>query len=242
MRVVILLDSISLLDTAPDLVILDTIEAVEAALATHGHEAIRLPVSADGRWVTSLYRTEPDLVFNLCEGINGRAELEPAVISTLEWLEIPYTGSSSWTTAICLRKNATNALLSATGLPVPSWEMARPGASLPTVGFPAICKPAAEDASLGVEQRSVVHTVDALRMRLAEMYEEWEEVIVQRFVTGREVNVGIIHDKILPIAEIDFSAMPLEYARIVSYRSKWQSGSSEDLGSVPRCPAELPNE
>jgi D-alanine-D-alanine ligase len=74
------------------------------------------------------------------------------------------------------------------------------------------------------------------------MHEEWDDVIVQRFVAGREVNVGILGDQVLPIAEIDFSAMPDEYWRIVSYRSKWQTGSDEDLGSVPHCPADLPAE
>ena len=74
------------------------------------------------------------------------------------------------------------------------------------------------------------------------MHEEWDEVIVQRFIAGREVNVGILGDQVLPIAEIDFSSMPDEYWRIVSYRSKWQTGSDEDLGSVPRCPADLPPE
>jgi D-alanine-D-alanine ligase len=54
------------------------------------------------------------------------------------------------------------------------------------------------------------------------------------------VNVGIVGDQILPIAEIDFSAMPDRYWRIVSYRSKWETGSDEDIGSVPRCPADLP--
>jgi hypothetical protein len=72
------------------------------------------------------------------------------------------------------------------------------------------------------------------------MHEEWDDIIVQRFVAGREVNVGILGNQVLPIAEIDFSAMPDEYWRIVSYRSKWQTGSNEDLGSVPHCPADLP--
>ena len=72
------------------------------------------------------------------------------------------------------------------------------------------------------------------------MHQEWDEVLVQRFITGREVNVGILGSHVLPIAEIDFSAMPDEYWRIVSYRSKWQTGSDEDLGSVPHCPADLP--
>ena len=242
MKVLVIFDGISALGKSPDLAILETVEAVEAALAAGGHEASRLPVNPDGRWIERVRRHKPDLVFNLCEGLDGLGAFEPPVIGVLELLGIPYTGASSWTTAICLRKHVVNALLDGAGLPVPRCGVARAGEKLPTVGFPAICKPAAEDASLGVEQRSVVRTVKALQERVRDMHERWKEVLVQRFVDGREVNVGIVGDQVLPVAEIDFGSMPRGMWRIVSYRSKWEEGSDEDLGAAPRCPADLPDE
>jgi D-alanine-D-alanine ligase len=72
------------------------------------------------------------------------------------------------------------------------------------------------------------------------MLDRWDEVLVQRYVEGREVNVGVVGDAVLPIAEIDFGRMPKGMWRIVTYRSKWEDGSDEDLGSAPRCPARLP--
>ena len=242
MKVVVLFDGISALGKTPDLLILETVEAVEAALVADGHEPTRIPVNPDGRWIERVRRAKPDLAFNLCEGIDGVAALESSVISSLELLGIPYTGSGSWTTSICLRKHVVNTLLEAARLPVPRFGVARAGEPLPSVGYPAICKPAAEDASLGVEQKSVVKSARALHARVSEMHAEWEDILVQRFVAGREVNVGIVADQVLPIAEIDFSGMPDQYWRIVSYRSKWETGSDEDLGSVPRCPADLPAE
>jgi len=240
MKVVVLFDGISALGKSPDLLILETVEAVEAALVADGHEPTRVPVNPDGRWIERVRRAKPDLAFNLCEGIDGVAVLESSVISSLELLGVPYTGSSSWTTSICLRKHVVNTMLDAARLPVPRFGVARVGEPLPAVGYPAICKPAAEDASLGVEQKSVVKSPRALQARVSEMHQEWEDILVQRFVAGREVNVGIVGDQVLPIAEIDFSGMPDEYWRIVSYRSKWETGSDEDLGSVPHCPANLP--
>ena len=59
----------------------------------------------------------------------------------------------------------------------------------------------------------MVKSIRALHARVTAMHEEWDDVIVQRFITGREVNVGILGDQVLPIAEIDFSAMPDEYWR-----------------------------
>jgi D-alanine-D-alanine ligase len=239
MKIAVLFDGPSALAKSADLLILDTVEAVERSLVAEGNEVVRVPVHPDGRWIERIRRGKFDLAFNLCEGIDGVADLEPAVVSVLELFGLPYTGSASWTTALCLRKPIANALLERAGLPVPRWHAVRRDSELPSVGFPAICKPAAEDASIGVEQRSVVRTTRALSARVGAMLERWEEILVQRFIDGREVNVGILGDTALPIAEIDFGDMPRGMWRIVSYRSKWEQGSDEDLGGVPRCPADL---
>ena len=239
MKIAMLFDGASALGATPDILILGTVEAIEEALAAEGNQVVRVPVHTDGRWIERLRRGKFDLVFNLCEGVDGVAALEPAVISVLELLELPYTGSSSWTTAICLRKHVVNAMLDRAGLPVPRWGVVPRGGTCPTVGFPAICKPAAEDASIGVEQRSVVRTVRALAARLGAMHERWDEVIVQRYIDGREVNVGILGDEALPVSEVRFDDMPKGMWRIVSYRSKWHPGSDEDRGATPHCPAEL---
>ncbi|MEX2325173.1 MAG: hypothetical protein WD553_00150, partial [Gemmatimonadaceae bacterium] len=76
----------------------------------------------------------------------------------------------------------------------------------------------------------------------AAMHQIWDEVLIQRFISGREINVGIVGDRVLPISEIDFGAMPRGRWKIVSYSSKWETGSAEDLGAAPRCPADLPEE
>ena len=239
MKIAILFDGASALGKTPDLLILETLEGVERVLATEGNQVVRVPVHTDGRWVERMRRAKADLVFNLCEGIDGVAALEPAAISALELFGVPFTGSSSWTTALCLRKHVVNACLDRAGLPIPRFGVVQRGGRMPTVGFPAICKPAAEDASLGVEQRSVVRTVKALAERVEAMHECWDEILVQRYVEGREVNVGVLGGEALPVAEISFADMPKGMWRIVSYRSKWETGSDEDSGAQPQCPAPL---
>jgi D-alanine-D-alanine ligase len=226
--------------TSPDQLIMGTVDAVAAELASEGNEIVRIPASPDARWIDKLRRARVDLVFNLCESIDGVAALEPPVISVLELLDIPHSGSSSWTTSLCLRKHVVNEALQGAGLPIPKFAVVRRGGAIPSVGFPAICKPAAEDASIGVEQGSVVRTTRQLTERVSAMLERWDEVLVQRYIEGREVNVGILGDAVLPIAEIDFGRMPKGMWRIVTYKSKWETGSDEDIGSAPRCPARLP--
>jgi D-alanine-D-alanine ligase len=239
-NVAILFDGASAYATEPDQLILGTVEAIEAALVSEGNKVTYVPVHPDGKWIERVRRGKFDLAFNMCEGIDGVSSLEPAVIAVLELFGIPFTGSSSYTAAVCLRKHVVNTLLDRAGLPVPRFGVVRKGASLPSVGFPAICKPAAEDASLGIEQRSVVRTQRALHARVNAMLESWDEIVVQRFVDGREVNVGILGETVLPIAEIDFNAMPDGHWRIITYQSKWVTGSEEDLGAMPKCPAKLP--
>ncbi|MEO8192884.1 MAG: hypothetical protein ABI681_03465 [Gemmatimonadales bacterium] len=242
MKICVLFDGMSALGVNPDGLILESVEAIEHAIEDWGHQHVRIPVNPDGRWVERVRRGKFDLAFNLCEGIEGIAAFEPLVISVLELFGIPFTGNSSATAALCLRKNVVNTILDKAGLPLPRWSLARRGEEPVGVGYPAICKPAAEDASIGIEQRSVVRSGRALAARLAAMHERWDEVIVQRYIDGREVNVGIVDGEILPVAEIHFGAMPRGMWKIVSYQSKWITGCEEDLGAKPSCPADLPEE
>jgi D-alanine-D-alanine ligase len=240
MNLAILFDGASAYATKPDQLILGTVEAIERSLVAEGNEVSYLPVFLDGKWIEKLRRGKFDLAFNMCEGIDGIATLESAVISVLELFKMPFTGASSYTAAVCLRKHVINGLLDKNGLPIPRFTCIRRGDPLVSVGFPAIVKPAAEDASLGVEQKSVVRNTRQLAERVDAMLEGWDEVLVQRFVEGREVNVGILGDAVLPIAEIDFGKMPRGRWNIVTYQSKWVPGSVDDIGGAPRCPARLP--
>ncbi len=80
----------------------------------------------------------------------------------------------------------------------------------------------------------------SLRARVAAMTEQFDEVLVQEYVGGREFNVGFVGSRALPISEIDFTRMPEGAWPILTYAGKWETGSLDDLGSVPRCPAAVP--
>src|SRR5207244_348934 len=137
------------------------------------------------------------------------------------------------------RKAVANALLAQSGLPIPRWTIAQ-GKIDDDFPLPAIIKPAAEDASAGLDRGSVVADRKALRARVAAMTEQFDEVLVQEYIAGREFNVGFVGTRTLPIAEIDFTRMPEGAWPILTYAGKWEAGSPDDLGSVPVCPAALP--
>jgi D-alanine-D-alanine ligase len=218
--------------------VVGNVHEIRDALRHRRHEVDLLPVRlGDFRWLSRARRA--DLVFNLCEGINGHAKYEEMVVGTLELAGVPFTGCRAWPTTICHRKHVANTLLSAAGLPVPAFTLAQ-GNKLPTeFPLPAIVKPAAEDASVGIDNGAVCTSKRALKKRVAHMLEQFEEVLVQEYVPGREFNVGFVGTRMLPIAEIRFEGMPDGTWPIVSYAAKWIPGSPEDEGTHPICPAEV---
>jgi D-alanine-D-alanine ligase len=200
-----------------------------------------LPVRlGDFRWLSRARRA--DLVFNLCEGINGHAKYEDLVVGTLELTGVPFTGCRTWPTTVCHRKHVANTLLAAAGLPVPAFALAQANKTPAEFPLPAIVKPSAEDASVGIDNGAVCTSKRALKKRVAQMLEQFEEVLVQEYVAGREFNVGFVGRRMLPIAEIRFEGMPDGTWPIVSYAAKWLPGSPEDEGTVPVCPADIPDD
>lgn len=218
--------------------VLASVQTVAAALRARGHDVVRVAVDADLSWFDVI--RDCDLVFNLCEGVGGVSRLEYPVAAAIELAGIPCTGTTSWTMTICHRKPVLNALLSGYGLPVPQWTVPGQGDDIADFLLPAIVKPAGEDASIGIEQGSVVATPEALGKRVARMQERHGEVIVQAYVPGREFNVGFVGDEVLPLSEIDFSEMPSGAWPIVSFAGKWHEDSAEYAGTQPVCPADIP--
>src|SRR5437870_1781518 len=216
---------------------MEAVDTTARIFVAFNHQVQRVPVRHDMRWFNVCRRA--DLVFNLCEGVRGVAQWEDHVVGTLELAGIAYTGCGPWTTSACRRKAVANTLLERAGLPVPRWTIAQ-GKIEDDFPLPAIVKPAAEDASAGLDRGSVVTDRRALRARVAAMTEQFDEVLVQEYVGGREFNVGFVGSRVLPIAEIDFSRMPEGAWPILTYAGKWETGSPDDLGSVPVCPASIP--
>jgi len=206
------------------------------AFAALGHDVKKISVRHDLKWLQSCRQV--DLVFNLCEGVGGVAVWEDHVAAALEFVGIPFTGCGSWTSAACRRKPVANTLLAHAGLNVPAWSVVH-GRVSDDFPLPAIVKPAAEDASAGLDTGSVVRDRKALRAKVAAMTEQYDDVMVQQYVAGREFNVGFVGGRVLPLAEIDFTGMPEGAWPILTYAAKWYAGSAEDLGSVPVCPAQV---
>jgi len=239
MKIVILYDGVADGWSDKDVAaVMGSVRRVADVLREAGHSVQRVPVRPGLRWLAPCRRA--DVVVNLCEGVGAVTRAESLVAGTLELTGVPFTGARPEVMVTCLRKPMANALLAARGLPVPRWAMPN-GHRVPgDFPLPAIVKPATEDASVGIDQNSVVTSRAALTARVAEMSEQFDEIIVQQYIGGRELAVGFVGDQALPVSEIDFSAMPNGAWPILSFDAKWDPGSPEDAGSQPVCPARIP--
>src|SRR3989442_2359635 len=213
--------------------VMKAVDEIGAIFASMGHEIRKVAVRHDMRWFQVARRA--DLVFNLCEGVHGKSEWEEHVVGTLEFAGIPITGASLWTLAACRRKPIANALLQQAGLPIPRWTVAQ-GKIEDDFPLPAIVKPAAEDASAGLDRGSVVSDRKSLRARLSAMTEQFDEVLVQEYIRGREVKVGFVGDRVLPIAENDFIRKPPGASPLLTSAGTRERGAADALRSAPACP------
>jgi D-alanine-D-alanine ligase len=110
------------------------------------------------------------------------------------------------------------------------------------LGFPLIVKPTREDASVGISSASVVRDEAALRERIRHVLQHYSQpALVEQYIEGREVYVSLLgrvgeRPQIFPFFEIDFSDMPADRPKIVSFEGKWVEDSVEYKGTRPvRC-------
>lgn len=181
-----------------------------------------------------LLHHRPDFVFNLCdEGFNNQATQELHVPALLEMLNIPYTGAGPSCLALCYNKAATRLIAQNIGVPVPLEIYHSPSFSQPPSfpSLPAIIKPNFGDGSYGITRHSVVATrkefdkyIETLQMQGLKT-----PILIQEFLSGREFSVGIIGNpgkfEVLPILEIDYSELPSNLPKLLSYESKWHPES-----------------
>lgn len=232
-------------DYASEAGVVDAARAVLAALKKHGFRpfllAARPPVR---RLVRGLERKRPDVVFNLIEGFGGHTGGEAHVTALLEMMGLPYTGCPPEAQGLGRSKGRTKALLIGSGLPTAPFRVVGPGDPLPIEPWagPVLVKPESEDASLGIDQDSVVVSPSDLPARVETLREaHGPNVLIERYLPGAEYNVGVIAlpaPTALPVAEIVYE-MPAGRWPILTYEAKWDVGSAEDLASRPRCPAEI---
>ena len=181
-----------------------TIEALLQSIRASGHEALGLAFGEG--FPAEIQRLEPDLVFNIAEGVRGPMR-ESIVPAWLDHLGIPYTGSNGLALAVSLDKALTKTLVAANRIRTPAFRRVRKGSDLDEVKlhFPLFVKPNAEGSSMGIRRTSRVETADELERQVAWIFEAYEDCLVEAFVPGREFCVGVLGNeapRLLPTVEV----------------------------------------
>jgi D-alanine-D-alanine ligase len=230
--------------------VLEEREDIARALQADGYKCTLFNVDSDiTRLITYLKTEQPDVIFNLCESVNNIAIHEMHVVGIYELLGIPYTGSDPLVLGTALNKVRVKQLLMMNGLPTPRFQLITSPIKITVdenLNFPLIVKPSREDASIGIETRSVVRNLAELKKRVRYIFENFDQpALVEEYIDGRELNVAVLGNRkpvSLPISEIDMSTLPAQYHRIVTYNAKWMKGTDEYEHTRGVCPAPLPVE
>lgn len=239
-QVLILHNSVSHESSADALDILEQMDCVRQALVDRGHDAPTLAVGLGLDTLKSYLRQHPPVaVFNLVEAIDDCGQLVPIATALLDHLQVPYTGCSTEALLITGNKVLAKQWLRANGIATADWW---DGASrLPVNPAPGrwIVKPLSEDASIGMDDASVVDDFSEVpgRVRERETLRKYRW-FAEQFIEGREINVALIEGpdgpEVLPIPEIEFVDYPAGKPRIVGYAAKWQEDSFECRNTVRR--------
>ncbi len=145
----------------------------------------------------------PDICFNICEAHFGDSR-EAQVPALLEMLRIPYTGSKVLTLALALDKPMTKRILMWHELPTPDFQaFEREDEALdPEMKFPLFVKPSREGTGMGVSLSSMVENESQLREQLKFILDKYKQpALVERFIEGREVTVGLVGNLVGPVAK-----------------------------------------
>jgi D-alanine-D-alanine ligase len=177
-----------------------TVHSLVNAIRAGGYECEFL--EGDVSLLDTLRKFKPDICFNICESHFGDAR-EAQVPALLEMLRIPYTGSKVMTLALALDKPMTKRVLMWHDLPTPSFQtFERADEPLhEDLTFPLFVKPSREGTGMGVSAKSIINNEDELREGIQYVLKQYRQpALVEQFIEGREVTVGLVGNLIGPVA------------------------------------------
>lgn len=180
----------------------------------------------DSNIINNLKSEKVDMVFNLCNGINGFSRLAqlPAM---LESANIPYTGSAVLAHALAINKMYSCTIFKSNNIPTPDFLAIYNMDDLENVGidYPILVKPNDEGSSRGIHQDSLVFNKEDLYKKVEQELKIYNPpIILNEFIKGREFSIGILGNGddtvILPIQEVDLSNLPDDLLKFYSFEIK----------------------
>ena len=202
--------------------------AVAKALRAKGHEVTEIDPQGENL-VARLSSPRPEAVFIALHGHYGE---DGCLQGLLEWLEIPYTGSSPFSSALCFDKLASKKWVASDGILTPRCIPLKRSDPLQewlkkfSLPLPVIVKPNREGSSYGVFR---IFKKEELSKKMTEALAFDSTVLVEEYIEGREVTVGVLNGRPLPVVEV------VPKGGFYDYESKYTVGKTDYF-----VPAKLP--
>jgi D-alanine-D-alanine ligase len=175
---------------------------------------------------------QADVLFLALHGGQGE---DGTLQALLDLTGVPYTGSGHLASALAMDKDLSKRLFRSAGVPTADWLMTGPREELSetmveqTLGLPVVVKPSKEGSTVGL---SVVKELGQLRAAIAEAALYDDEVMIERFVPGRELTVGVVGDHAMPVGEI------IPKHEIYDYECKYTPGMAVEEFPAKLTPAQ----
>lgn len=172
-----------------------------------------------------------ELAYNIIHGTFGE---DGTLQALLEGRNIPYTGAGSGSSALCFDKVKSKKVFVEAGVPTPQAEIldCSQGLLMPTLPLPFVIKPPCEGSSVGVH---IVHKQEDILPAMKEAVTHGTTVLVEEFIPGKELTVGILNGEALPVIHI----CPRSGFYDLSNKYPWMNMGG---GTDYICPADLPEE
>ena len=163
-----------------------------------------------------------DIVFNALHGTLGE---DGTIQKWLEENDIKFTGSGSVSSALCMDKMKSKKIIKDNEFLTPDWIEFKENIEINDVSLPCIVKPNAQGSTFGL---SYVEEAKDLRHAIMNSQKFDNSTLIEKYISGREITVGIIKESPMPIVEI------LPKNKIYDYRCKYTAGMSKY-----KCPADI---
>jgi D-alanine-D-alanine ligase len=198
----------------------NTGSAIIKALQKRGYNAV--PVDVDNKIADILQKNNIEVAFIALHGSLGE---DGTIQGLLEILRIPYTGSGILASALSINKVASKIIFSYHGLPTPSFQSfcadedeVNHLQNQIKIPLPFVIKPSEEGSTIGV---SIIEEKKNITDNLKKALQYSREILIEKFIHGRELTVGILNGRPLPLVEI------CPKSGFYDYKSKYTRGETE---------------
>lgn len=224
---------------------------VTSTLREMGHTVWPIGIGSDLAVIKSAVdNLQPDLAFNLLEEFAGVGVYDAHVASYLEMIRLPYTGCNPRGLMLAHNKAVSKMICRYHRISVPAFHvfpLGRPTTQIrrpKRLVYPLIVKSLTEEGSVGISQASVVHDDEKLAERIRFIHRQLRtDALVERYVDGREVYVGVIgNDRLqtLPLWEVHFKDLREGAPKIATSKIKWDEDYQKKIGLTTEHAQDLP--